>query len=87
MRIPKLEPLTPILVEAVDLTTHQNWRDLDHVLDANCLQVQACGLYVSHDKDVIRLTQMVSHDGEVADGATETLVIPLGVVKKVRKLK
>ena len=87
MRVPKLKPLDPVLVDAVDLTTHQSWHTIDHADSADCMKVRAIGLYVRHDKEVIRIAQMFSHDGKEADGMTETLVLPLGVVKRVRKFK
>lgn len=68
-----------VKVEWEDITCQHGWSDLDRV--DNTIIISSVGYLLSKDKKYLRITPSISIDN---NSKTESLVIPMGVVKKIK---
>lgn len=71
---------TMLLVEWVDIMEDPAWMDHAKAEIEKTESCQTLGFYLNHDKHVVRLSSTIAKDQR------NVVVIPLGCIKKVRKV-
>lgn len=81
MRLPRMKPGDLLVIKLLDLTGNNNWLPDEVAQDYPASLCAVCGWYVNHDKEVLRITNMV-----VGDGDKTILVIPRGFLKSIKEI-
>lgn len=74
-----MKPGDLLVVKLLDLTSNSSWLPDEIAQAFQASLCAACGWYVNHDKEVLRITTMV-----VGDGDKTITAIPRGSLKSVR---
>lgn len=75
---------TLIEVEWVDIVSDSSWLSEQKAVDYPVTQCKSVGYFINKTKSVLRLSAMIQL---CKDPERDVTVIPLGVVKKIRRLK
>ena len=73
--------LKVVSVEWNDITSHSGWHDAE---DNALLPITSVGFLMAKDKHNILISQSISPNN---DKVAESLIIPLSVVTKIRRLR
>lgn len=87
MRIPKLKYNQLVEIVCSDISEDSCWQSEEKVKNKKLLVVKTVGYYLCHDKEKIIVSSMVDEKERPEDRERSSTVIPLGMVKKIRKLK
>lgn len=71
---------TMLLVEWTDIMEDPAWMDHEKAGEEKPESCSTLGFYLNHDKHVVRLSSTIAKDQR------NVVVIPLGCIKKVRKV-
>ena len=70
-------------VDWVDITSYSEWKDEHDAQKVQPTSIKSVGYLVNKDKKNIRFAMSICKDG----GMAPVKVIPMGVVKKVRRIR
>lgn len=70
-----------VSVEWKDITSHSGWHDVE---DNALLPITSVGFLMAQDKDNILISQSISPENS---RVAESLLIPMSVVAKIRRLR
>jgi len=77
----KYKKNTILLVDWVDITDHNDWYPEEKAEKKELSKCQSVGYYLNHDNESLRISSTISGNDR------SVIVIPMGCVKKVKKLK
>jgi len=79
MRLPRMKPGDLLVIKLWDIITNQNWLPDDKAQNLSAMGCATVGWFVNKDKDFIRITNLVSDDGDKT-----ITVIPKGFLRSVK---
>ena len=84
MRIPKLKKNQLILVDWIDAYHDTSWQEEGEARQRPDIDCQTIGFYLKHDEELFWMSATMSA-GKKAQ--RDSIVIPAGCLKKIRKVK
>lgn len=82
MKFPKLNPGDLLVIKLKDITAISSWLSDEAACNLPATKCAAVGWFIGEDKKNIRLSFLVAEDGDKT-----AIVIPKGIIDKVRKIK
>lgn len=87
MKIPCLKYNQLVEVTCSDITEDSAWQSEEKVRKKKTLTVHTVGYYLCHDNNQLIISSMVDAKEKPEDRERSSTVIPIGMIKKIRKLK
>lgn len=87
MKVPKLKYNQLIEVTCSDISEDSSWQDEDKVRKKKLKTVCTVGYYLCHTKDCFTISSMIDLEEKQEDKERSSTLIPIGMIKKIRKLK
>ena len=87
MKVPKLKYNQLVEITCSDITEDSAWQPEEKVRKKEAIIVRTVGYYLCHNKDQLTISSMIDVKEKPEDRERSSTIIPIGMVKKIRKLK